>query len=138
MVRVAVALFAALATAPLAAQVSADSNWVRSKTGLTWRDVVVGKGDTARSGQHVTIHEVTKLTNGTVVFDSYAKNQPITFLLGGNQVIAGVEEGVTGMRAGGRRTLIIPPRLSHRSSYPANTPKDSVLRIDLELVAIRP
>ena len=71
------------------------------------------------------------------MFDSRANNKPVTFLLGGNQVIAGVEEGVTGMRVGERRLLVIPPSLSVRSAYPPNTPKDSTLRIDLELVGVR-
>jgi FKBP-type peptidyl-prolyl cis-trans isomerase len=83
------------------------------------------------------IHEITTLTNGTVIFDSHAKNTPITFLLGGNQVITGVEEGVTGMRVGELRRLVVPPALSVRSAYPPNTPKDSTLRIDVELVATR-
>jgi FKBP-type peptidyl-prolyl cis-trans isomerase len=56
--------------------------------------------------------------------------------LGSNQVIAGVDEVLTGMRVGERRNAIIPPSLSKRSSYPANTPPDATLYYDIELVEI--
>lgn len=121
----------ALATA------SQDTTWVKTASGLTYAVLRAGTGAVAARGQSVTIHETTTLMNGTVVYDSRAKNTPVTFLLGGNQVITGVDEGVTGMRVGERRMLVIPPKLSVRSMYPANTPKDSTLRIDLELISVR-
>ena len=114
-----------------------DTAWVKTASGLRYAILKPGTGAVATRGQSVSIHETTMLTNGTVIFDSRVKNTPVTFLLGGNQVIAGVDEGVTGMRVGERRMLVIPPSLSSRSSYPPNTPKDSTLRIDLELVGIR-
>jgi FKBP-type peptidyl-prolyl cis-trans isomerase len=115
-----------------------DTAWVKSKTGLAYAVIAKGTGPVATRGQSVSIHEITSLTNGTVIFDSYAKKTPVTFLLGGNQVIAGVEEGVTGMRVGEKRVLVVPPSLSARSAYPPNTPKDSTLRIAVELVGIKP
>ena len=121
----------ALATA------SQDTTWVKTASGLTYAVLKSGTGAVAARGQSVTIHETTTLMNGTVIYDSRAKNTPVTFLLGGNQVITGVDEGVTGMRVGERRMLVIPPKLSVRSMYPANTPKDSTLRIDLELISVR-
>ena len=121
----------ALATA------SQDTTWVKTASGLTYAVLRAGTGAVAARGQSVTIHETTTLMNGTVIYDSRAKNTPVTFLLGGNQVITGVDEGVTGMRVGERRMLVIPPKLSVRSMYPANTPKDSTLRIDLELISVR-
>lgn len=111
--------------------------WVRTPTGLSYQTLRIGTGDSATNGMRATIHETTTLLNGTVIFDSYAKNTPVTFLLGGNQVIKGVEEGVTGMRVGEKRRLLVPPSLSSRASYPANTPRDSTLRIDVELVSIK-
>lgn len=114
-----------------------DTAWVRSTSGLSFQVLTHGTGPVAASGHSVTIHETTSLANGTVIYDSRAKNTPVTFLLGGHQVIAGVEEGVTGMRAGERRRLVVPPSLSVRSMYPPNTPKDSTLHIDVELLGIR-
>ena len=82
------------------------------------------------------IHETTTLADGTLIYSTRTKNNPLKFLLGGNQVIAGVDEGVTGMRVGERRTLIVPPSLSKRSVYPANTPPNATLYYDIELVEI--
>lgn len=110
----------------------------RTPSGLSYQILRTGQGETAAAGHRATIHETTTLMNGTVIFDSYKSNTPITFLLGGNQVIAGVDEGVTGMRVGEKRRLIVPPSLSSRASYPANTPRDSTLRIDVELVGLKP
>lgn len=106
-------------------------------SGLRVRVLAAGTGETARAGQQVAIHETTTLPNGTLIYSSRG-GAPITFRLGGNQVINGVDEGVTGMRVGERRLLIVPPALSRRSGYPANTPPDSTLHIDVELVQIRP
>ena len=117
---------------------SATDGTVTTATGLRYRVVERGSGPEATAGQSVRIHETTALGNGTVLYSTRTKNTPVTFLLGGNQVIAGVEEGVAGMRVGERRSLIVPPSLSRRSSYPPNTPPDSTLYIDVELLEILP
>lgn len=114
-----------------------DSTVVKTTSGLRYCVLNKGTGEQAADGMRATIHEITTLINGFVIFDSHKNNQPITFLLGGNQVIKGVEEGVTGMRVGEKRRLLVPPSLSVRASYPANTPKDSTLRIDVELVGVK-
>lgn len=113
-----------------------DTAWIRTPSGLTYAVLREGSGAVARAGVTATIHETVTLRNGSPVFSTRDKDTPVTFLLGGNQVIAGLEEGVTGMRVGERRVFIIPPSLSKRTSYPASTPKDSTLRIDLELIAV--
>lgn len=105
-------------------------------SGLGIRVLTKGSGAVAASGQRVSIHETTTLRNGTLIYSSRG-GSPITFMLGANQVIAGVDEGVTGMRVGERRVLTVPPSLSQRTSYPENTPRDSTLLIDVELMAIR-
>lgn len=109
---------------------------VITSTGLSYQIITEGTGATALPGQTVRIHETTTLADGTLIFSTRTNNRPLQFLLGGNQVIAGVDEGVTGMRVGERRKLIVPPALSKRSSYPANTPPDATLYYDLELVEI--
>lgn len=105
-------------------------------TGLRYQIVVPGHGPVARPGQSVRIHETTTLANGTVIYSSRTKNTPVTFLLGGNQVIAGIDEGVTGMKVGEHRRLVVPPSLSQRSVYPPNTPPGATLIVDVELLAI--
>jgi FKBP-type peptidyl-prolyl cis-trans isomerase len=106
-------------------------------SGLRVLVLAKGTGTAARAGQQVTIHETTTLPSGGLIYTSRG-GAPITFRLGGNQVITGVDEGVTGMRVGERRLLVVPPALSRRAVYPANTPPESTLHIDVELIQIRP
>lgn len=110
---------------------------VRMDNGLQYRVLKTGSGPTAQSGETVRIHERTTLPHGTVIYDSYVKGTPVLFKLGAKQVIDGVDLGVTGMRVGEHRMLIVPPTLSRRASYPDNTPRDSTLHIAVELVEIR-
>lgn len=126
-----------LIAAAIAAACAHRSRTISTPSGLRYDVLATGNGPVAARGQRVSIHETTTLRNGTVIYTSRG-GSPITFQLGANQVIAGVEEGVTGMRVGERRLLVVPPSLSKRTSYPANTPPDSTLHIDVELVAIRP
>jgi FKBP-type peptidyl-prolyl cis-trans isomerase len=112
------------------------SRTVTSKTGLRYQIIVAGTGSAAQPGESVRIHETTTLADGTLIYSTRTRNNPLKFLLGGNQVIAGVDEGVTGMRVGERRRLIVPPSLSKRSVYPANTPPNATLYYDIELVEI--
>lgn len=115
----------------------ARTRTVTRPSGLAYRVLAKGSGPMALPGQKVTIHETTTLPNGTLIYTSRGGG-PITFQLGAKQVITGVDEGVTGMRVGERRLLVVPPVLSRRTGYPANTPPDSILHIDVELMQIRP
>lgn len=123
--------------AALGTACAARSRMVTAPSGLQYRVLKAGSGAVALSGQQVSIHETTTLPNGTLIYTS-RNGSPITFWLGAKQVITGVDEGVTGMRVGERRLLVVPPTLSQRTGYPANTPPDSTLHIDVELVQIRP
>lgn len=123
--------------AALVAACVAPSRVVTAPSGLQYRVLKSGSGAPALSGQQVSIHETTALPNGTLIYTSRNGN-PIKFRLGAKQVITGVDEGVTGMRVGERRLLVVPPTLSRRTGYPANTPPDSTLHIDVELVQIHP
>jgi FKBP-type peptidyl-prolyl cis-trans isomerase len=115
---------------------AARSKAVTTRTGLEYRIVVAGSGPAAMPGQSVRIHETTTRADGTLIYSTHTKDSPLTFLLGGGQVIAGVDEGVAGMRVGERRTLVVPPSLSKRSAYPANTPPDATLYYDITLLEI--
>ena len=111
---------------------------ITTKSGLQYEVVAEGRGPAANPGSQVRIHETTTLKDGTLLFSTRSKGNALKFVLGGNQVIAGVDEGVRGMRVGERRKLIVPPSLSKRSTYPANTPPDATLYYDIELVEILP
>jgi FKBP-type peptidyl-prolyl cis-trans isomerase len=111
---------------------------ITTKSGLRYEIVAEGRGPAAKPGSQVRIHETTTLKDGTLIYSTRSKGDPLKFVLGGNQVIAGVDEGVRGMRVGERRKLIVPPSLSKRSTYPANTPSEATLYYDIELLGIVP
>lgn len=104
-------------------------------SGLPYTVISSGDGPTASPGQYVSIHEAVTFTDGRALY-STRSGPPVRFLLGGGQVIAGVEELVTGMRVGERRTAIIPPALSRRDRYPDGLSPDDSLHYDVEVVAI--
>jgi FKBP-type peptidyl-prolyl cis-trans isomerase len=109
---------------------------VKTKSGLVYEIVTKGTGPTTEAGQTVRIHETLSLPDGRVIFTSRKNNQTVTFVLGANQVIAGVDEGVTGMRVGERRKLLVPPSLDGRKFDPTFIPPDATRHYDIELVEI--
>jgi FKBP-type peptidyl-prolyl cis-trans isomerase len=98
---------------------------------LIKEDVTIGTGALAASGDTVTVSYVGTLTNGTQ-FDAGT----FSFRLGANQVIAGFDQGVTGMRVGGRRRLTIPPNLGYGSQANGPIPGNSTLKFDITLISI--
>ncbi len=103
---------------------------------LVSADVVVGTGATAVSGDTVTVHYIGTFTNGTKFDSSYDRNQPFTFRLGAGQVIAGFDQGVTGMRVGGKRRLTIPPSLAYGSQGQGSIPPNTTLVFEVDLLSI--
>ena len=108
---------------------------VSTRSGLTYQIIVAGNGPGALPGQSVRIHETLTLADGTLIYSTRTKNNPVKFLLGANQVIAGVDEGVTGMRVGERRKLVVPPSLQGDRSV-SSIPQGATLYYDVELVEI--
>jgi peptidylprolyl isomerase len=106
-------------------------------TGLKYVDTVVGTGAAAKKCDKVTVNYTGKYTNGQV-FDSSVGKTPIQFILGTGQVIAGWDEGLTGMKVGGKRTLDIPSNLAYGTRGRAPIPPNSELVFDVELVATAP
>lgn len=81
---------------------------------LVITDITVGDGDEAKPGQTVTVHYVgVQHTDGSEFDSSWSRNEPFQFPLGGGRVIAGWDQGVAGMKVGGRRQLVIPPHLAY-------------------------
>jgi hypothetical protein len=109
---------------------------VTTDSGLPYRDLAVGTGAVATPGQSVTVHYVGSRQNGEVFDSSRARGTPFTFTLGVGQVIAGWDEGVAGMRVGGRRTLIIPADLAYGNTPPGTViqPGDTLV-FDVELLS---
>ena len=99
-------------------------------------DTIVGTGAEAVAGKKVTVHYVGMLENGTV-FDASAKHgQPFTFTLGVGQVIKGWDEGVAGMKVGGKRHLVIPADKGYGAQAVGSIPPNSTLIFDVELVGV--
>jgi hypothetical protein len=111
-----------------------DTSLVTTSTGLQYRDVRVGTGTVAESGRRIGVHYVGSLRNGTI-FDTSrdAPGTPFSFTLGANEVIDGWDEGLVGMRVGGRRTLIIPANLAYEGQ--TGRPQGTLV-FDVELLSV--
>lgn len=130
-------LFLGVAASFAACGGSSDSPASASGTGtLVIEDLVVGAGATAAVGDTVTVQYIGTLTNGTQFDSSYDRNQPLSFRIGAGQVIAGFEQGLPGMRVGGKRRLTIPPSLGYGSQPVGPIPPNSTLKFDIELLSI--
>ena len=105
---------------------------------LTIDDTQTGDGEEAVPGMKVVVHYTGRLTDGTVFDSSRSRVQPFEFVLGAGQVIDGWDQGIEGMRVGGKRTLTIPSRLGYgRRGSPPSIPGGATLVFDVELVGIR-
>jgi len=105
--------------------------------GFIMEEVVVGTGAEARAGQRVRVHYTGRLTNGTTFDSSLDRNEPLGFKLGAGEVIKGWDQGVAGMKVGGKRKLTIPPELAYGDDgFPGAIPPGATLVFDVELVAV--
>jgi peptidylprolyl isomerase len=101
-------------SADLAAKPAVPAPTGEPPTELVTEDVVVGEGRAARDGDHVAVQYVgVSFSTGKQFDSSWDRGQPFDFPLGARRVIQGWDFGVTGMREGGRRTLVIPPSLGY-------------------------
>lgn len=106
-------------------------------SGLKYEDLVVGEGDSARAGSKVQVHYTGWLIDGTKFDSSLDRNTPFSFPLGGGRVIRGWDEGVQGMRVGGRRKLTIPSQLGYGAAGAGGViPPNATLVFEVELLEI--
>lgn len=106
-------------------------------------DLVVGTGTTASAGRPVSVnytgwlYDASKTDNKGTQFDSNAGRGAFAFVLGTGQVIAGWDQGVAGMKVGGKRRLIIPPSLGYGSTGSGPIPPNATLVFEVELLAVQ-
>jgi FKBP-type peptidyl-prolyl cis-trans isomerase len=101
-------------------------------------DDVVGTGQEAKAGDTVRVHYTGTLLNGTKFDSSRDRNEPFEFKLGAGQVIKGWDQGVAGMKVGGKRTLLIPYDLAYgEAGSPPKIPPKAALKFDVELVEVK-
>jgi len=121
-----------------AAHSSSDGPMTTTASGLQYRDDAVGSGQEAKAGDHVVVHYTGMLTDGRKFDSSRDRDEPFEFPLGAGNVIRGWDEGVAGMKPGGKRRLVIPPQLGYGARGAGNViPPNATLVFDVELVRIR-
>ncbi len=134
-------LLALLLSSGLAAQAAdkgkTEGKEVKTRSGLKYIDQKLGKGAVAKAGDVVEVHYTGRLTDGKKFDSSLDRNEPFKFKLGAGMVIKGWDEGIQGMRAGGKRKLIIPPDLAYGKRGAGKViPPDSTLVFEVELLKV--
>ena len=105
---------------------------------LKIEDVVLGTGAEAQKGKQVSVHYTGWLTDGTKFDSSKDRGQPFGFALGRGQVIQGWDDGVAGMKVGGKRKLTIPPDLGYGASGAGGViPPNATLVFEVELLGVK-
>jgi peptidylprolyl isomerase len=138
----ALALAILAVSTPVGRSDAADNQVTEMPDGLKYTDTKTGDGAAAHSGNKVSVHYTGWLSDngakGKKFDSSVDRGQPFQFTLGAKQVIAGWDEGVAGMKVGGKRTLTIPPELGYGSrGAPGAIPPNATLIFDVELLQVQ-
>jgi len=115
-----------------------DPELTKTASGLQYKDLAPGSGATAQSGKVAVVHYTGWLVDGTKFDSSLDRGEPFEFPVGGGRVIKGWDEGVAGMKIGGKRRLVIPPDLGYGAQGAGGViPPDATLIFEVELLEVR-
>jgi peptidylprolyl isomerase len=106
-----------------------------TSSGLKYRDQTIGTGATVTTGQIVSVHYSGCLTSGLKFDENTNTDLPLRFRTGSQDLIKGFDEGVIGMKVGGRRQLVIPPSLGYESTPRGAIPANSTLVFTVDVIA---
>ena len=113
------------------------ASMTKAPAGFWYTDVAEGQGDVAEPGRTVRVHYTGWLPNGKKFDSSRDRGEPFAFTLGAGQVITGWDEGVKGMKVGGRRKLVLPPAMAYgEAGAPPDIPSGSTLVFDVEVLGL--
>lgn len=116
---------------------TAAGKGVTTKSGLMYTDEKEGTGPAAKAGDRVVVHYTGWLKDGTKFDSSHDHGKPFEFPLGAGKVIKGWDQGIAGMKVGGKRKLIIPPQLGYGMQGAGDAvPPNATLIFEIELVSI--
>src|SRR5262245_64954209 len=129
---------AATPAAPALPGAPVTGNWHKLASGLQFTDMVVGSGKMDEAGTNVSLHYTGWLLDGTQFDSSLQSGQPLKFQVAGGQMIQGFDEGVRGMRIGGKRKVRIPWQMAYgETGRPPVIPPRADLVFDLELLDVQ-
>jgi FKBP-type peptidyl-prolyl cis-trans isomerase len=111
---------------------------VKTDSGLQYWEIRVGNGQVAKEGSRVRVHYTGWLTTGKKFDSSVDADRPFDFTIGNAEVIKGWEQGIAGMKVGGKRQLRIPPELGYGAEgYPPDIPPNATLIFDVQLLGVQ-
>jgi FKBP-type peptidyl-prolyl cis-trans isomerase FkpA len=110
---------------------------VTTTSGLKYQDITTGSGAEAKTGDTVVVNYTGWLLDGTMFDTSFKQGEPFEFTLGTGGVIKGWDEGIPGMKVGGKRILTIPPELAYGASGSGSIPPNATLVFEVELIEVK-
>jgi len=116
---------------------AAEPKLITTKSGLKYAELEVGAGTEVKTGMLVLVDYEGRLANGEKFDSSYDRREPFSFKIGAGQVIQGWEEGVIGMKVGGKRKLVIPPDLAYgEAGAPPRIPPNATLTFEVKVLKV--